>query len=171
MLFHNTQMSIGNFTVNIVTVIDWNWFFSIILKLTNKRYMNYDDNLTYDLYVSYMSFIIIWVTNFEYVICCHIYHNYFEAIKKGYKTWFPLHLSRKQQTAKHWPMKGTFSAIVYLTTIIILYIWYICYLDVCYHYLCHTFQISDMLSFISHFSKQSKNDIKSHFQIWSTSGF
>ena len=57
-------------------------FIIIIVILHNKRYIfcycifNYDDNFIFDLFFSYMSFIIIIITNFESVISCHFYQTF-----------------------------------------------------------------------------------------------
>ena len=42
----------------------------------------YDDNSTFDMYVSYMSFIIIFSKKFVSVIFFHFCHNIFETVKE-----------------------------------------------------------------------------------------
>ena len=71
-------------------------FITIIVKLTNDRYifsyyiLNNDDDCTFNLYVSFISFIIICLTVFESVICCNLYHNIFEALKEWHKVSFSI---------------------------------------------------------------------------------
>ena len=74
----------------------WEWvpyivFITIIVNLNNERYilcyyiLNYDENHTYNIHVSYIYFIINCFTNLESVICFHLYHNCFEAVKEQNK--------------------------------------------------------------------------------------
>ena len=71
-------------------------FTTVFGKLNNERciscycILNYDDNSTFDLYVSYMSFINIFLINIVSVICCHLCHNNFEAVKELHKVPFPI---------------------------------------------------------------------------------
>ena len=73
-----------------------NDFITIFVRLNNESYilcyciLNYDDNRTFNIYVSYMYFINIPTTNFESVICCHICHNIFEAVKELNKVPFSI---------------------------------------------------------------------------------
>ena len=61
--------------------------FIIFVRLNNKIYifcyfiLNCDDNRTFGLYVSYLSFIIIFLSNFESVICCRFCHNFLKQSK------------------------------------------------------------------------------------------
>ena len=68
------------------------------MKLNNERYilcyyiLNYDDNRTFDLCVSYMSFINIFLTNIKSVIYCNFCHKYFEAVKYLHIDLFPMYI-------------------------------------------------------------------------------
>ena len=67
---------------------------AIFVKLNNKTYilcyciLNYDDDRTFDLYVSYMSFIIIFITNLESIINYYLFYNCFESVKELHKVPF-----------------------------------------------------------------------------------
>ena len=73
-----------------------NEFITISIKLNNEMYsfwyciFNYDDNLTLYLYASYMYFIVIFITNFDLVVCFHFYHNFLEAVKELHKVPFSI---------------------------------------------------------------------------------
>ena len=94
-------------------------FIIIFVRLNNKRHilcyciLNYDDNRIFDLYVYYMSFIIIFTTNFESVILYHFCHNFskhsknyinfhlkFRSTRALEHTQFLLYTSSKNQTVK-----------------------------------------------------------------------
>ena len=96
LLVNDTRRIIGYFTVNIERVSDWYCFITIVVKLNNERYifcyciLNYDDSHIFDLYVSYMVFMIIVLTNFESVIRSHFCHNCFESGKELQKVPFPI---------------------------------------------------------------------------------
>ena len=70
-------------------------FTTIFVIFNIERYIlcywifNYDDNCIFDMYVSYMSFIIICITNFESVFCCNLFHI-FEAVKELHKVPFKI---------------------------------------------------------------------------------
>ena len=83
----------------ILQSILWGWLIqidliTIFLKLTNERYifcysiLNNNDNCTFDLFVSYMSFIIIVLAIFDPVICCHFCHNTLKQSKEDYNSIF-----------------------------------------------------------------------------------
>ena len=61
------------------------------MKLNDARYiffyciLNCNDNCTFYLYGSYMSFINILLKHFKSVICCHFCHIFFEAVKELHK--------------------------------------------------------------------------------------
>ena len=85
----------------ILQSILWAWviaiaFITIFVKWTNERYifyyfiLNNNDNCNYDTYVSYMSFIIICLAIFEWVICCHFSSNMFEMVKEWHKVPYPI---------------------------------------------------------------------------------
>ena len=94
---------------------------TIFVILNNKRYIfcycifNYDDNCIFDLYVSYMSFIITFIINNESVIYCNFCYIIPNQSKNGTKShfqfWstsqlenyqFPLHLSSEHHTAEQY---------------------------------------------------------------------
>ena len=92
------------------------------MKLNNERHIfchyifNYDDKHTFDLYVSYTSFIIFFTIP-KSMISCHLCHNCFKAIKKWQKVPFPIlvHISigkfnipgtPKQRTSKSRAVAG-----------------------------------------------------------------
>ena len=67
------------------------YFTMTFVRLNNNRYiycyciLKYDDNHKFDLYVSYISSIIIFLTNFESVISCYFHHNVTEQSKNFIK--------------------------------------------------------------------------------------
>ena len=89
----------GRLVIILSELIGWVidiYFITIFVRLNNGRYifcyctLNYDDNRIFDLYVSYMSFIIIILTTFKSVICCHFCHNIFEAVRELCKVIFSI---------------------------------------------------------------------------------
>ena len=71
-------------------------FIKNIVRLNNKRYIfcycifNYDKNLLFNLYFTYMSFIIIIITNFVLVIYCHFCQKCLEVVKELCSVQFPI---------------------------------------------------------------------------------
>ena len=67
-LVNNTKSIVGSSTVTIERVIDRYFFIIIFVKLNNKFYtfccciLDYDDNIIFDLNVSYVSFLMIFLT-------------------------------------------------------------------------------------------------------------
>ena len=72
------------------------YFIIFFVRFNNKSYsfcyfiFHYDDNRIFHPYVSYMSVIRIYLTNFELDICCCFCHNYFGAVKELHKFLFPI---------------------------------------------------------------------------------
>ena len=96
-------------------------FITVFVILNHKRYifcyciLSYNNNCAFDIYVSYMSFIIIFLTNFESVISCHFCHNFSDQTKNYINfnfqfqytptlenTLFALHISSEHRTAEQY---------------------------------------------------------------------
>ena len=96
MLINYTQRIIGYSAVNIVWVSDQYCFYYNFREIEQWKIhlcyyiFKYDDNRTFDVYVSFMSLIVIFLTMSKSVICCHYCHNYFEAVKYLHKVPFPI---------------------------------------------------------------------------------
>ena len=71
-------------------------FIIMFVRMNSKRYilcyciLNYDDNLIFDLNVSYMSFTIIFIPNFKSVISCHLCHIFSNQSKNYIKYIFQI---------------------------------------------------------------------------------